>query len=441
MPPDFSKHLYAHRFDTVFHRQVLSPEEYKTSLCQVQQVLSSLKKEGEAQKLPMLETCFWKKDLPLIESLGHAYQAFESILVFAPKKISLGAKTLTSLYQSWVLSASYGPKLYYIDDLDPDTFWEIMSVVEPFKTGVLVVSQSGETPEILLQFMRCLEYWSDFLSPQELQKRITIITGDTSPNALRKIAHHCGYFLAQYPSCVEESFSCFTVSCLVPAAVIGVDIRQIRLGGSYLLNQAFAMPSSPPVEGAALLWALYQKYGIISHVIMPYGDVFSSLSLWYQQVWGESLGQATKHFGLVCAEDLKDHPGHIHLHLQEPLNKFFTLMHEEKGPCEVPKPCMWNGIPELSLLSRTSIRDFSYEMFCKTSSRLSQQNYPVREIHFAVLHERTLGAFLMHIMIETLLVSRLMRDHSLESLQTPPPTNTAHLIKNLFVHKFLHKKD
>lgn len=405
--PRFSKPLYHQDIESVFKNGVLSREEYDISFRQTKQALHKLKAEGDKGNLAMLEACFWKEDLLQFQSVANTYRDFRYVLVIGTGGSALGGKALTALLQSWVMSDAHFPTLYYLDNLDPEIFWEVMSVVNPTTTGVLVISKSGETPETLIQLMRCLEYWQEFLPLEQLQRQITVITHPGS-NTLGKIAEKYGLTRLEHPLNVGGRFSCLTVAGLLPAMIIGVNIKDVRQGAAYLLNQVFSQESSAPVEGVAVMWALYQKYKMSLHVMMPYGDSFVPFSLWYRQLWGESLGKEGKGFTPIHALGPVDQHSQLQLYLDGPRDKFFTLIYEKQMTRETPKASLWDDFPELNFLAHASMSDLVQAQFMATAQALSQRGCPVREIHISSFQEMTLGGLFMHFMLETLLMGHLM---------------------------------
>lgn len=403
----FSKPLYHHDIKGVFRAGILTHEAYETAFHQTKQALQALKNEGDKGNLPMLEACFWKEDLLQFQSIGHAYRDFRYILVMGTGGSALGGKTLTALLQSWVMSDAHFPTFYYLDNLDPEIFWEIMSIVNPATTGVLVISKSGETPETLIQLMRCLEYWQEFLPAEQLQRQITVVTSPGS-NTLGRIAEKYGFTRLEHPPHVGGRFSCLTVAGLLPAMIIGVNVKEVRQGAAYLLNQVFSQESSAPVEGVAVMWALYQKHKIALHVMMPYGDSFVPLSLWHRQLWAESLGKGGAGFTPIHALGPTDQHSQLQLYLEGPRDKFFTLIYEKQMARETPKASFWKAFPELSFLAHASMSDLVQAEFKATAQVLSQRGCPVREIHVDSLQEITLGGLFMHFMIETLLMGYLL---------------------------------
>jgi len=398
---------YTQDISGVVASRAITQDAYDASLIQTQTALESLRTAGENGGCPMLEAAFWDTDLPAFQSIGNTYRRFHSVLVIGMGGAALGGRALTALFQSWVMSDSSFPFVYFLDNLDPEIFWEIMSVLNPRTTGILVISKSGETPETLIQMMRCLEYWQDFLTSYELSSHVTVIT-DPGKNTLSKIAKQMRFTTLEHPPAIGGRFSCLTVVGLLPLLILGGDPRKVRRGAGEVINTVFTKTISPPVEGVAALWALQQERKITTHVMMPYGDAFGALSSWHRQLWAESLGKNGQGFTPVLAMGPMDQHSQLQLYMDGPKDKVFTFLSEKQLAREKPKPEIWKDFPELNYLAYASLEDLLHAQRVATTQVMIERGCPLRVMQVTTLNEVTMGALFAHFMIETLLMAALM---------------------------------
>jgi glucose-6-phosphate isomerase len=399
---------YTHKLLGVFESGALSEKVYDESLRETQEALESLRREGGEGKLAMLEAAFWQNDLSALSSVGAAYKKFHSVLIIGMGGASLGGKALSALFQSWVMSDSSFPFLYFIDNLDPEIFWEIMSVLNPRTTGVIVISKSGETPETLIQLMRCVEYWQEFLSSYEMSSHFTVITS-SGKNTLNKIGKNFRFTVLEHPKDIGGRFSCLSVVGLLPLFIVGGDPRKVRHGAGHVLKRVFEDKISPPVEGVACLWGLYQEKNLMSHVMMSYGDAFGPFAQWHRQLWAESLGKEGIGFLPVTAMGPMDQHSQLQLYLDGPKDKFFTVLSEKQLVREKPKPEIWADFPELNFLAYASLEDLLHAERMATTRVLIERGAPVREIEVSSFNEVTIGALFSHFILETLLMGILLK--------------------------------
>lgn len=59
------------------------------------------------------------------------------------------------------------------------------------------------------------------------------------------------------------------------------------------------MDENPALLLASLKYIGTSEYGLVSEVIMPYGDALRSLGWWYAQLLGESLGKKYNNDGQI----------------------------------------------------------------------------------------------------------------------------------------------
>ena len=70
---------------------------------------------------------------------------------------SLGGQTLCSLADVGFGPQDGSPRLYFIDNVDPNTFETLFSRINLERTGFIVISKSGGTAETIAQFIVCLD--------------------------------------------------------------------------------------------------------------------------------------------------------------------------------------------------------------------------------------------------------------------------------------------
>ena len=79
---------------------------------------------------------------------------------------------------------------------------------------------------------------------------------------------------------------------LLPAAVVGMDIRALLQGAAEMheLCQKESLEENPAYR-YALLYFIAMKKGVNVSVMMPYADGLLCTAEWYAQLWAESLGK------------------------------------------------------------------------------------------------------------------------------------------------------
>lgn len=363
-------------------------KEYREAYAKALEGRKNLEKKGETDLYSFLRVPF----LP-IEEWIHLRKGLEDvtmILVLGASSSTCTLRALASTLQSWVWVDGGRPRLCFLDELDPEVFWEIMSVAHPKTTGLMVFSPHGKEEAILLQLMRCLEYWHGLVSIEDLRRHVVLITG-VHESPLRSLADFFSLPCLAYPPTPFPGVHCFSAPFLLPLQVAGFHPASFAKGAAITCAQFFTKPSSVALEGATLLWIAHRKYGIFHHGIHANGSLFSSILPWMQQLQG--IFEATPY------AFVRDAPNNVRC--------FFTIFFERHGARERLVPDFWKELPVLESLAQTSLLQCLHQerkVFCR---QRAQEGHFVRMIEVVNLHEATLGALLMNQMLETLLLEEM----------------------------------
>ena len=192
-----------------------------------------------------------------------------------------------------------GPKFYVEDNVDPVRMAALLDVIEPEKTCFNVISKSGATSETMTQYLII----SDILKQKGVNIADNMIfTTDAARGNLLKIDQTFGGSIKKYvlPDGVGGRFSELCPVGLLPAAVLGIDIKGLLAGAAYMdgLCSKPSVAKNPALACAALQY-ITMKDGKNINVLMPYSDNLKLMADWYCQLWAESLGKAVDYDGNV----------------------------------------------------------------------------------------------------------------------------------------------
>lgn len=356
-----------------------------------------------------LEKLFARDDFSLINNVANFFQErFRNILIIGTGGSALGGKVFSSWMQSSTrIHDSAFPNVIYLDNLDPKTFWHTVSACHPNDTGVLVISQSGETAEILIQLMRLIEYWLASVTADGLRERIIVIT-NTGDNSLHTISQQFKLLVIPYPDIISGRFTAFSIIGMIPAAIVGLNVSKIRDAAAYFCSQVIKGQLSSPLDGAAIVWTILQERKINLHVLMPYSDSLTALTLWYRQLLAESLGKNGKGFIPITAQGPIDQHSQLQLYIDGPQQKLFTFLVIESTAREKITPQLWSAISSVEHLAHSTIEDLMLAEYQATEQVLSKK-FPIRTFHLPLLNEQAIGSLMMHFFLEILLLAELMK--------------------------------
>ncbi len=371
--------------------------------------------DGELQLLRLPAE---RRDLAGIEQAAAALRQGATDIVFlGTGGSSLGAQALLQLADYNVPGLALlrpGPRLHFLDNLDPQTYAELLGKLPLATTKFVAVSKSGGTGETLMQTMAAL----DAVKRAGLEAKIpSLFMGLSEPskpgktNGLRALLESFKVPMLEHDTGVGGRFSVLTNVGLLPAAVAGLDIKRIREGAAKALAPVLASKPAaevPSAVGAALSIALAEQKAKPITVLMSYSDRLERFAKWYVQLWAESVGKNGKGTTPVAALGPVDQHSQLQLFIAGPRDKLFTVITtgvKGKGP-EMPddlsKLC---GEPTLA---GKTIGDLVAAQGRATAETLAKNGCPVRTFHVETLDEISLGEMLMHFMLETIIGAHLL---------------------------------
>ena len=258
-----------------------------------------------------------------------------------------------------------GPKFYVEDNVDPVRMQALLDVIEPEKTCFNVISKSGATSETMTQYLII----ADILKKKGVNlSEHLIFTTDASRGNLIKIDQSLGGKIKKYvlPDGVGGRFSEMCPVGLLPAAVLGIDIKEILAGAAYM-DELCSSPEigKNPALACAVLQYITMKQGKNIHVMMPYSDNLKLMSDWYCQLWAESLGKAVDYDGKVVnagntpvkSLGVTDQHSQVQLYIEGPFDKVITFISVEKYACEMPIAHGCEDIPDVGFLGGHTMQE------------------------------------------------------------------------------------
>jgi glucose-6-phosphate isomerase len=249
------------------------------------------------------------------------------------------------------------PKLYVEDNVDPERMTALLDVLDLDKTIFNVVTKSGATSETMAQYLIIMDILKSRYGDKA--KEHMIATTSANKGNLIKIAKVEGLKTFYIPDGVGGRFSELCPVGLLPAAVVGIDIKAMLKGAAYMdkLCKNKDIKKNPALISALLEYMAMKKGKNIS-VMMPYADSLKYIADWYCQLWGERLGKSVDNDGNevfvgqtpVKALDMTDQHSHVQLYREGPFDKVITIIAVEnyRSTVEISRGC--EDVPDVSFL-------------------------------------------------------------------------------------------
>ena len=249
------------------------------------------------------------------------------------------------------------PRLHVLDNVDPATIAATLARLSLARTLVLVVSKSGGTVETMAQYLIVREALAQALGEAAAREHLVFVT-DPEVGALRRLARSEGIRTVDIPPNVGGRFSVLSPVGILPAALLGIEVRALLAGAAHVTREAGTPELSRNLPGAfaVLQWLADTRQGRRIQVLMPYADPLRDVALWFVQLWAESLGKvhpAGGHVGPtpLAALGATDQHSQVQLFMEGPADKTVTFLAVRGREGEGRIPARHADIPELGYLA------------------------------------------------------------------------------------------
>lgn len=392
----------------------LDRAEYDALLARTQPGITQLGQALHDGSLPLLQLPGTRADLAACEKLAAHLMRDTSALVFlGTGGSSLGAQALAQtvdLYRPIAPPAEGKPRFHFLDNLDPWAMDSVLSDLDLRTTRFLIVSKSGGTAETLMQALSAIGRIEAAGGGKYMKHHFGVIT-EPGDRPLRRLATQYDIPVVDHPPGVGGRYSVLSAVGMVPAICFGLDPVAIRAGAATVLSPldpeagAIEPAAIPAAEGAALSVAAGQAFDAPMQVFLPYGDRLERFVMWHRQLWAESLGKQGKGTTPVTALGPVDQHSQLQLYLGGPRDKLYTVFTQSlagAGPRAVTDD------PDLQWLSGRTIGDLADAEQRATIDTLVANGRPLRRIDVGRPDAETIGALMMHFMLETILAAGLL---------------------------------
>lgn len=369
--------------------------------------LDKIRRWREDGTLPLLKLPARRDDLEMLKPHAERFARFEHVVVMGSGGSSLSGKTLVALKDQGFGPAPGRPKVHFMDNVDPATFAAMAERLPLDRTGFLPISKSGGTPETLAATFSALAALEAKVGKAAIKERMLAIT-EAADNPLRRLMTGLGCTILEHDPKVGGRFSALSLVGMLPAMIAGVDGAAVREGAASVLDPVLAAKDTKglaPAIGAALSVGLSQDRGTHITVLMPYVDRLETFAFWYRQIWAESLGKQGKGTTPIRAMGTIDQHSQVQLYLGGPRDKLYTFVIQDTAGQGTPLTP--GGDKALEYLAGHTMGDLLLAEADATAATLVKDGRPTRRIRIKTVDERTMGALMMHYMLETMFAAEL----------------------------------
>ena len=307
------------------------------------------------------------------------------------------------------------PKFYVEDNVDPERMAALLDVIDVKKTMFNVITKSGSTSETMSQYLIITDIIKKELGG-DLASHMIATTSESKGNLI-KIAKKEGLKTFYIPDGVGGRFSELCPVGLLPAAVLGIDIKNLLKGAAFMDKKCGGdnIAKNPALAAAVLQYIAMEKGCNIS-VMMPYADSLKLMADWYAQLWGESLGKAVNLEGKkvnvgqtpVKALGVTDQHSQVQLYTEGPFDKVITLIGVDAYRKTVVISDGCEDIPGVNFLCGHTMNELITAEMNATEYALTRSGRLNNRIMLPEVNAYTLGQLMMFFMLQTAYTGALL---------------------------------
>jgi len=163
----------------------------------------------------------------LVLEAQNKFNSYEKIFLIGTGGSSLGAKAFLSIINS--------SRIAFLESLDPSRVLSLLEKYKKKKLGVIIISKSGETLEVLCLLDIIIKSYSSSINIQ----RDALIISDKKESKLNKIANFYNINFMEHDPTIGGRYSCFSITGLVPLQLAGTDSMEIKRKADINSNLKF----------------------------------------------------------------------------------------------------------------------------------------------------------------------------------------------------------
>lgn len=280
--------------------------------------------------------------------------------------------------------------------------------------SLTVISKSGGTLETAVGFRLFREALEAYYGADSDESRALVVPITGMEGKLRNFSNEKGYSsVFPIPDNVGGRFSVFTAVGLFPAAVMGIDIKQLLQGAADMTQRFVTQPmgDNPVLDYTATCHLFEKEKQNTIRILSTWGKRLEALGLWYDQLLAESLGKQEKGATPLTVVNTRDLHSRGQQHQEGALDKLITNLIVEQPdstPVSVPLVPESQNQDQLNKLKGKTVPDILSAAIEGTNRAYADVNRPTADLILPSLNEYTLGQTLQMLMLATVLEGRLI---------------------------------
>ena len=306
------------------------------------------------------------------------------------------------------------PRLYFEgNNVDSDAMRGLLDLLQAGGPdwGIVVISKSGSTLETAAAFRVFVDALRSAAGDRFAERILAVSQRDSRLWRLCEALGVPQNQLFEFPDDVGGRFSVLTAVGLLPAAILGLDVRAL-LRGAAAANTAFrrdTFEENPILAYTAVCHLMELRRQAWIRVLSTWGKRLEAVGLWYDQLLSESLGKNGQGATPLTVVNTRDLHSRGQQHQEGRRDKLFTnLFVQTPSLSPVSLPRWEHDQDELNALAGKTVSDVLSAARLGTKDAYAQDRRRTAEIVVPRLDERALGELFQMLMLATAVEGRLI---------------------------------
>ena len=357
-----------------------------------------------------------------LDYAAHYKGACECLVVIGIGGSALGtialSRTLLPFFHNELSAAERGgrPRLYVLDNVDPDETAALFDRLDLKRTLVNVISKSGMTGETMAGYLVAKQRLEAAVGVAALKDHL-VFTTEPAGSTLRDIGEALGVRTFDLPPGVGGRYSVLSAVGLIPAALTGMDVRAL-LAGARDMSEWIAGTQgwdNPACTFAGIHYLQDTGMGRPVSVMMPYSARLRDVADWHRQLWAESLGKETDrqdqlvNIGPLPVKGLgvTDQHSQLQLYMEGPDDKIVVFLGVKEFESALTIPAPGPEAEALSYLGGHTMAELMWAEQKSTAWALAKRGRPSMTITLPRVDAYSMGALLYMLEMATAIAGEL----------------------------------
>lgn len=408
---------YSHMMAPNLGGRGIRPEQLHAAEERFPMLHAAVEKRRVSGELAFFRLPDQRKDIEQILDLAQSLEGqVDNVVILGIGGSALGAIALREalLPAGWnelgAEARGQRPRIHVLDNVDPTTIGPLLERLDLRRTLFNVVSKSGTTAETMAQFLIVNDRLRAVLG-DDAYRRHLVFTTDPDDGVLRRLAQEESIAALDIPPGVGGRFSVLSAVGLFPAALVGMDIRELLSGAAEMVQRCATarLDENPAGLFATLQHAADTLAGAPMHVMMAYSDRLHPIADWFRQLWAESLGKRVDRDGNevfrgptpLKALGATDQHSQVQLYMEGPYDKTITFLRLRDLDADLTIPRLYGEIEALAYLGGHTLGELLDAEYTATAQALAREGRMNMTLELPDRSARTIGQLLMLLQIAT----------------------------------------